>query len=126
MQSKTVELWEPDHAREVGHSSFRPLHCNGWGESRWSSEFWVHIYALSILMNSQLLRSARERCIVGNLVVNHLIFADVYVCLVLASMVLDAFWIFVVATLLNVKLSSIVKRQSVKFSPSFLPEWRGF
>ena len=63
--------------------------------------------------------STRAGWTMGNMVVNHLLFVDdiPYVCLVLASLVFNAFYIFVVTMLLNIKSCLIVKRQWMCFFP---------
>jgi len=76
VHSKTiVELVQAtDHASKMGYQLLIPLYCNQWGKARGSLSpylFAVYLDELSIQLGS-----ARVGCTVGNMVVNHLKFAD--------------------------------------------------
>jgi len=75
----TVEelVWATDHASKMGYQVFIPLYCNQWGKASGNPEP-IFIYAVYLEPSDQL-SSARVGCTVGNMVVNHLMFAD-YIC----------------------------------------------
>ena len=77
MHSKTVvELVQAtDHASKLGYQLLIPLYCNQWGKARGSPEP-IHLFAVYLDELSIQLGSARVGCSVGNMVVNHLMFAD--------------------------------------------------
>ena len=76
MHNKTiVELVQAtDHASKMGYQLLTPLYCNQRGKVRGSHEP-ILICCLPG-WNSIQLGSARVGCTVGNMVVNHLMFAD--------------------------------------------------
>jgi len=61
----------------MGYQLFIPLYCNEWGKARGV----LRPYLCSVYLDELLdhLGSARMGCTVGNMVVNHLIFADICV-----------------------------------------------
>jgi len=67
-----------------------------------------HLFAVSLDELPDQLGSARVGCTVGDMVVNHLMFAD-DMCSAPLSVDSNVFWIFVV-TMLNIKLLSIVTK----------------
>ena len=74
--SKTVvELVQaPGHASEMGYQLLIPLCCNQWG--RQGEVLSPYLFAVYLHELSIQLSSARVGCIVGNMVVNHLMFGD--------------------------------------------------
>ena len=76
MHSKTiVELVQAtDHASKMGYQLLIPLYRNQWGKARGV----LSPYLLAVYLDefSIQLGSARVGCTVGNMVVNHLMFAD--------------------------------------------------
>ena len=74
--SKTVVqlVQATDHASKMGHLLFIPFYCNQWSKARGVlSPYWFAVYLDEL---SDQLGSARVGCIVGYVVVNHLMFAD--------------------------------------------------
>jgi len=63
-----------DHASKLGYQLLIPLYCNQWGKARGV----LSPYLLAVYLDelSIQLGSARVGCTVGNMVVNHLKFAD--------------------------------------------------
>jgi len=76
VHSKTiVELVQAtDHASKMGYQLLIPLYCNQWGEAR--GVLSPYLFAVYLDELSIQLGSARVGCTVGNMVVNHLKFAD--------------------------------------------------
>jgi len=69
-----VHVQARDHASKMGYQLLIPLYCNQWGKTRGvliPYLFSVYLDELSIQLGS-----ARVGCTVGNMVVNHLLFAD--------------------------------------------------
>jgi len=58
----------------MGHQLFIPLYCNQWGKARRSPG--PYLFAVFLDELSIQLGSARVGCTVGNMIVNHLMFAD--------------------------------------------------
>jgi len=58
----------------MGDQLFIPLYCNEWGEARGV----LRPYLLAVYLDELLdqLGSARVGCTVGNMIANHLMFAD--------------------------------------------------
>ena len=76
MHSKTIaELVQAtDHASKMGYQLFIPLYCNQWGKAR--GVLSPYLFAIYLDELSTQLGSARVGCTVGNMVVNHVKFAD--------------------------------------------------
>ena len=76
MHSKTVvELVQAtDHASKMGYQLLIPLYCNQWVKAR--GVLSPYLFAVYLDELSIQLGSARVGCNVGNMVVNHLMFAD--------------------------------------------------
>ena len=76
MHSKTiVELVQAtDRASKMGYQLLNPLYCNQWGKAR--GVLSLYLFAVYLDELSIQLGSARVGCSVGNMVVNHLKFAD--------------------------------------------------
>ena len=72
-----------------------------------------YLFAVYLDELSEQLGSARVGCTVGNMVVNHLMFADDNVCSPPVLVDSNVFWIFVVIMLLNTKSTLIVTKRLV-------------
>ena len=60
----------------MGYQLLIPLYCNQWGKARGSPEPILYLFAVYMDELSIQLGSANVGCTVGNMVVNHLMFAN--------------------------------------------------